>query len=378
MFGKIPGLKLAIYLSLLSVLLLANTEACFAQKYGKPQVDAASVESFEDPNVFKQQAFDEYLAGEFESSADLYLKAIESGSKKYGDKSKFVADLYYELGTMSLEEGNFTRAAHYLPMAVQLKPNSEMARVKLADLYLMQGKLDEAFGEIFEAQKRNPGSVAAQKQLVKLMMERAKKNNSNSSLANLACTAEAFRLTNFSNNLLRNTNNLIANWQKRITSGKNYIPTLSIAMTSSSRLNVAKPVKKKPSKIKPPQKSTKKPRPVAKAKPKPKKKAAPKRKKKTRTVVAKKAPAKKKTKRIAKSKNTRRPYRKVNGLVPPPPPIPPIIRRPAIQLKTEAKVQKKAKEKPKKKKKKKKKKIQIPDEPDFILDWAAKKGKKSK
>lgn len=188
-----------------------------AQRYGRPQLK-------QNPNLLKQQAFEEYIAGEFESSADLYKQALEAGISEYGESSDFVFDLYYELGTLSLEEGNFTRAARYLPKAVELKPNSVLARVKLSDLYLMQGRVNDAFGEIHQAQKRNPNSILAQKQLVKLMMERTKKNNKQSDAANLACTMESFKLTKFSNNLVNGTNNLISQWQKRINSGSNHLP----------------------------------------------------------------------------------------------------------------------------------------------------------
>ena len=364
-----------LLLTLISILLclFVETVACGsadAQKYGRPVIPA-------NPNFLRQQAFDGYLNGDYEDAAILYKKAIEAGKSQYGENSAFVADLYYELGTMSLEEGNFTRASIYLPKAVNLKPNSVMARVKLADLYLMQDKTDEAFGQIGLALKRNPGSVEARKELVKLMMARAKSSGHNSEAANLACTWEAFQLKQFSNTLIKNTNSLIAHWKNQINGGKKKLPTLRVAVAVPRTRRV--PKTQGALKIKPPQKKAEvvKPKPKAKPKkikPKPKAKVKPK-PKKTRPKPKPKTVTKKTTK--VKPPTRRRARKGRSGLVPPPPPTVPVYAPPPtnIKLETKAKVKKKPKKKPKKKKVRK---PSIPDEPDFILDWASSKKKKKK
>ncbi|MCA9816312.1 MAG: tetratricopeptide repeat protein, partial [Cyanobacteria bacterium HKST-UBA01] len=206
-----------LILMLLAFLTDFGCGPAWAQKYGRPVIP-------QNPNLLRQQAFDCYLVGEFEDAADLYKKAIDTGIQQYGQNSAFVADIYYELGTMSLEEGNFSRASRYLPLAVKAKPNSIQARVKLADLYLMQDKVDQAMAEVATALRNNPGSVEAQKELVKLMMARAGNSGDDSAAANLACTWEAFQLKNFSNAVLKNTNTLIAQWQKSIKSGGKNLP----------------------------------------------------------------------------------------------------------------------------------------------------------
>lgn len=365
-----------LILMLLAFLTNFGCGPAWAQKYGRPVIP-------QNPNLLRQQAFDCYLVGEFEDAADLYKKAIDTGIQQYGQNSAFVADIYYELGTMSLEEGNFSRASRYLPLAVKAKPNSIQARVKLADLYLMQDKVDQAMAEVATALRNNPGSVEAQKELVKLMMARAGNAGDDSAAANLACTWEAFQLKNFSNAVLKNTNTLIAQWQKSIKSGGKNLPKLSVAMLNSAHR--APPPKQETApapvqqavKIKPPQKPTPKPvvkpkvtrtaakpvaKPVAKSVPKPVSVPAQK-------VVVKQTPA-------------ARPAKRSNGLVPPPPPMvpPPVYAPPPSSIKLETSVQVKKEPKEKKEKKeppKKVKKPAVPDEPDFILDWAAPKKSKS-
>lgn len=364
-------------LALALILLAVSGTPTWAQRYGKPNYR-------QNPNLLKQQAFDEYVAGEFESSAELYKKALDAGIKEYGSNSDFVFDLYYELGTMSLEEGNFTRAARYLPKAVNLKPNSVLARVKLSDLYLMQGKIDQAFGQIRQAQKRNPNSVLAQKQLVKLMMERSKKTNNHSDAANLASTMESFKLTRLTNNLVNGTHSLISQWQKRISGAGNYSPPrVSVAMSTTRPVTQA-PVKIKPPQKKKPPKAAPKVKPKAKPAPrkvKPKAKPRPKPVKKVAKTKPKPKPKPKaKPKAVAKRKPKTRRIRKVNGLVPPPPPVlPPIYAPPVSNIKLETKAKVEKKKAPKKKKKvRSRKRRTVPDEPDFILDWASKKTKKAK
>ncbi|MEZ4491404.1 MAG: tetratricopeptide repeat protein [Cyanobacteriota/Melainabacteria group bacterium] len=369
-----------LILMLLAFLTDFGCGPAWAQKYGRPVIP-------QNPNLLRQQAFDCYLVGEFEDAADLYKKAIDTGIQQYGQNSAFVADIYYELGTMSLEEGNFSRASRYLPLAVKAKPNSIQARVKLADLYLMQDKVDQAMAEVATALRNNPGSVEAQKELVKLMMARAGNSGDDSAAANLACTWEAFQLKNFSNAVLKNTNTLIAQWQKSIKSGGKNLPKLSVAMLNSAHR--APPPKQETApapvqqavKIKPPQKPT--PKPVAKPVVKPRV---------TRTAtkpvtkpVAKSVPKPVSVpaqKVVAKQTPAARPAKRSNGLVPPPPPMvpPPVYAPPPSSIKLETSVQVKKEPKEKKEKKeppKKVKKPAVPDEPDFILDWAAPKKSKS-
>ena len=375
------------YIGLLFLMILAflpglGCAPVWAQKYGRPVIP-------QNPNLLRQQAFDCYLVGEFEDAAELYKKAIDSGIQQYGQNSAFVADIYYELGTMSLEEGNFSRASRYLPLAVKAKPNSIQARVKLADLYLMQDKVDQAMSEVATALKNNPGSVEAQRELVKLMMARAGSSGEDSAAANLACTWEAFQLKNFSNTVLKNTNALIAQWQQRIKSGGNNLPRLSVAMLNSAHRTPPPKQESAPAaapapvavKIKPPQKPT--PKPVVS------------RPKVTRTAAkpATKPVAKSVTKPVSEPKSTPVPKPVVNepGAVspasrakgmgrPPPPMVPPPMFAPppsSIKLETHVQVKKETKEKTEKKEPPKKvKKPAVPDEPDFILDWAAPKKSK--
>ncbi|MBZ0185589.1 MAG: tetratricopeptide repeat protein, partial [Candidatus Obscuribacterales bacterium] len=229
---EIPKIVALVFVTV-SIPLLFCQESV-AQTYGRPQL-------IKDPRDLRQQAFQFYLEARYDEAAELYQEAIELAKESYGEKSSFVADLYYEAGSMCLEEGNFSMASRFLPLAVKINPNYTMARVKLSELLMMKGKSDEAFGQIGEALKRDPTAIEAQRQLVKLLMDREKKEKDISRGAGLACTWESFRLNNLTKMVVNQTLKHIAQWQTKLKTGQSQVPTVSVAMSSAPVL--AKPEK---------------------------------------------------------------------------------------------------------------------------------------
>lgn len=131
--------------------------------------------SLSDPKSLRQSAFESYLSGNFDKAKVYYEQAIDQTQKTYGPNSPFLADLYFELGTVSLELSKFSIASHYLPLAVEKRPNSRQARIKLAELYMLTGKEEEARVQLEAAQKAHPKAPEVQAAIVKWMIRQSQK-----------------------------------------------------------------------------------------------------------------------------------------------------------------------------------------------------------
>lgn len=351
-----------------------------------------------DPRELRLAAFQKYLEGDFEGAGVVYAQAIDVAETAYGKDSTFVADLCYEVGTISLEDGQFQTAEKYLERAVKQKPNSVMARVKYADLLTMRGNTGEAFTQIQQALKICPGSPVAQQAMVKWMMSQSNHNSAEGAIANVAATWESFRLRSMGMNSVQSTIASISNWKNgflRPPTAKPKAkpvatPAAAVATAVIPKLEIkpkeSTPVKAKvkPAKIKP----TERPIVVAKTKPVEKPKAVvPDAPEVAKEPVKIKPPAAKPVEKHVVASAASPPSKKRNGLVPPPPPGPAIMGgysmmvppppsgfiQPAINV--TGQVQKA--EKPKEKKKPKPAAAENDEDPDYLLDWASdpKKGK---
>ncbi|MCW5824021.1 MAG: tetratricopeptide repeat protein [Cyanobacteria bacterium TGS_CYA1] len=131
--------------------------------------------SLSDPKSLRQSAFESYLQGNYDKAKVYYEQAIDQTQKSHGPNSPFLADLYFELGTISLELSKFTVASHYLPLAVEKKPNSLQARLKLVELDMLTGKEEDARVQLDAAQKAHPKSPEVQAAVVKWMIKESRK-----------------------------------------------------------------------------------------------------------------------------------------------------------------------------------------------------------
>lgn len=340
-----------------------------------------------DPRELRLSAFQKYLEGDLPGASELYRRAITAGESAYGKDSTFVADLCYEVGTISLEDGQFQNAETFLKKAVAKKPNSVMARVKYADLLTMRGNTAGAFEQIQAALKISPGSPIAQQAMVKWMMSQAGHRTAEGAIANVAATWECFNLRNMGQNSVAATMANISNWKNSFLKPKAQPKSKPVVATITPPKIETKPVEA-------PQVVPAKPK-VAKAKPVVAKPVVAVAKPKVEKPAPKPKPAEIEVKVVkAKPENTpvvatAAPSKKSkNGLVPPPPPGPvfnagfgmmPPPPSGFIQpiLQTEAHVAKP--EKPKKKPKPAVTSAPETDEdPDYLLDWASDGKKKSK
>lgn len=357
-----------------------------------------------DPRELRLAACQKYIEGDYDEARTYYQQAIESAEKTYGEKSSFVADLYYEAGSLSLEDGNFPKADKFLCTAVKRKPNSTMARVKYAELLGVQGQTQEALDQIQEALKRNPGAPEAQQALVKWMMTKAAQCDSKTpagAKASLASTIEGYKLSHMGRNAAENAQIRIARW------GDKRLPPVQIEDTAvavatpppPSAFDLLKKV------IEPVTKGAEKPAeaPKVEAKqpepPKPKKIVTVKPRPQKPKVKSKPAEAKPKRERPSEAVAGTPPpppmtfgvtpsgggVKKGKGLlVPPPPPLTPVFSSAppppqdfSMQLKTNAKLTKETSKEPEVRKSSKPK-PQVVDGENFdeVLDWAGVEKKK--
>lgn len=142
------------------------------QALAAPAANVSNPGETDDPKTLRSIAFKSYLDKNFDEALVFYQRAVNSAIKTYGTDSTFVADLYYEMGALSLESGKFQTAQGWLQKAVAQNPNSVMARVKLAELLQVRECHNEALAQITAALKKNPRSPEARHALVLWLIDR--------------------------------------------------------------------------------------------------------------------------------------------------------------------------------------------------------------
>ncbi len=195
-------------------------------------VAAQALNASGNPQELRTKALESWLRGDIDGAEQGYRSAIEEAEHQYGAKSAFVGDLYYEIGTLALENGKFDKAEKWLNTSVELRPNSTMARVKLAQLYRLQ-RNDPRMGiaHIQQALYRSKGtSLQARQELVSLLMM------NNAGVHPVTSTKEAFAL-------------------KAMVAGQTQVrpPQTKLAMTPIAAVAAAKvePPKPKPDVVEP-------------------------------------------------------------------------------------------------------------------------------
>lgn len=372
----------------------------------------------DDPYNLRVLAFQCYIEGQTESALETYQRAVKRAIEEYGDDSTIVADIYFEMGSLAFDAGKENTAEGWLNESLKRNPNSEMARIKLAEIYRVRSKHDQALTQIQTCLKRNRSSIAARRALIVWLQEKG--------FVALA-TQESYVL----NQIASGKDKRIAPQTMVATAVKNPpaqavkkeepAPTKPAEPNQEAAKPEAKPAEKPkqpPSivaalmkRVAPPQKKET-PKPVVKPpviaqqpkkEPKPKPKQEPK-KEETKPVVAKTPPpAKQMVPPPAPILQptvvaTTQPRRSKNGLVPPPPPImptfgmfppppPPGFNPNGVTLQTHVVVKKSkpepAKEAPKEAKEPAKEtkdaaSVDEEGEGDFLIDWAGSNKKKKK
>jgi len=143
----------------------------------------------ENPVQLRFAAMDALLHGNSKDALDLYETAIQEALQQYGESSTFLADLYYEAGTVALDSSQFPAAEHYLTLAVKINPYSTMAKIKLAELYRLQIKPEEASKQFRQAVQINPNSPVTRQAYIRWLAA-----NGTTSQENAIATQEALKL----------------------------------------------------------------------------------------------------------------------------------------------------------------------------------------
>src|SRR5580704_8322651 len=87
------------------------------------------------PGEYVERGNQFFKRGKYKDASILYRKAIQQ-NPKFGEA-------YYRLGVLQIEQGNLPDAYQALMSAVALMPNSDEAKIRLADVSLAGYRLDD-------------------------------------------------------------------------------------------------------------------------------------------------------------------------------------------------------------------------------------------
>jgi hypothetical protein len=149
----------------------------------------AAVGPGENPVELRLAALEAVMRSDRIGALDLFNTAIQQASKQYGGNSIFLADLYYEAGSVALDASQFGQAEHYLTLAVKTNPYSTMAKIKLAELYRVQDRASDAAQQFKQAVQVNPNSPVTRQAYIRWLSE-----NSSTSTEKAIANQEAYRL----------------------------------------------------------------------------------------------------------------------------------------------------------------------------------------
>ncbi len=138
----------------------------------KASADNRMLMTGDDPYNLRVLAFQCYIEGQTESALETYQRAVKRAIEEYGNDSTIVADIYYEMGSLAFDAGKENTAESWLNESLKRNPNSEMARIKLAEIYRVRSKHDQALAQIQTCLKRNRNSITARRALVVWLQEK--------------------------------------------------------------------------------------------------------------------------------------------------------------------------------------------------------------
>lgn len=181
---KLSGAKaLTRGLSLLLVLPISLGMLVLAPDNKNIAPAQALVGSDDNPLEIRLAALDCLLKEDLEGAMDSYNTAIESATRHYGQDSLFLAELYYEAGSLALRMDLFDRAESYLNQAIKINPRLSMARLTLAEVSRKRERPMEALEQIQAELSDRPDSIIARQQFIRWLGANAK-NPTDHSIAN--------------------------------------------------------------------------------------------------------------------------------------------------------------------------------------------------
>lgn len=140
----------------------------------KPQTAEAAFGLEDSPMDNRLAAMDQIHRGDKQAALESYSTAIESATKKFGANSTFLADLYYEAGSLASQMDQFETAENHLRKALQINPRLSMARIELANVCRRRDKPTEALEQIHRDLANHPNSLIARQQFVRWLGQNGK------------------------------------------------------------------------------------------------------------------------------------------------------------------------------------------------------------
>lgn len=140
----------------------------------KPQTAEAAFGLEDSPMDNRLAAMDQIHRGDKQAALESYSTAIESATKKFGANSTFLADLYYEAGSLASQMDQFETAENHLRKALQINPRLSMARIELANVCRRRDKPTEALEQIQRDLGNHPNSLIARQQFVRWLGQNGK------------------------------------------------------------------------------------------------------------------------------------------------------------------------------------------------------------
>lgn len=137
--------------------------------FARPALSSArSNADGDDVHSLRDIAFQKSLDKDVDGALEFYQRAVDRARTEYGDTSTYVAELYYEMGSLALDNGKPGKASDCFQQAVQHNPNCVMSRIKLAETLRMRhpDKPGLALQQIQAALRKDGSSPEARQALV--------------------------------------------------------------------------------------------------------------------------------------------------------------------------------------------------------------------
>ena len=114
---------------------------------------------------YRAKAVEAQFRNNYDLAIENYNEAAKLASQAYGANSPFLAEIYYDMGSLALSNSQFKNAEEWLNNSVRLNPNSSAGHLKLAELQMVKGQPDEAVKQASLVVSKHRDDVVAHQQL---------------------------------------------------------------------------------------------------------------------------------------------------------------------------------------------------------------------
>lgn len=94
--------------------------------------------------IERSKGVQEEYRGHPDQALEHYKQALRIAADTYGDDAPYLAEIYYDMGSLCLNSSKFNLSEEYLGKAVKLNPNSSAAHLRLAELMRIRGRSQDA------------------------------------------------------------------------------------------------------------------------------------------------------------------------------------------------------------------------------------------